>query len=158
MLTKERKAFLHTVFTTALEGGINDWAAVEEYKWMAPSQGVTGPASYAPDVDGFHAIIVSSEDDWGVQQAFVSETGKIAYITDTQSLRVDLDVMNRGVNMLVDKIIEATKSEDPEAACSLKYLRQFVVAWLTDGEDGDYDIIAADLSVQFGLFGEHVYS
>lgn len=155
--TEKRKAFLHGVFVTAMEGGIGYWAIRDEYSWSKAGAGaVTGVKEPEDDIDGFYAILESNEDDWGTEAAYIAETGGLQPITETQSLRVDIDTVERGVNLLVDKVIEATKSE-AHADFSNTYLRQFVVAWLTDGEDGDYDADGADLAVQLGLFGEVVY-
>lgn len=151
--TEKRKAFLHGVFTTALEGGIGYWSVADEYHW-----GTDGGVKVVDDLDEFYALLESNEDEWGVQEAFISETGAVQPITETQTLRVDLNVVERGVNLLVDKVIAATKSEDTNAEFSRVYLRQFVEAWLTDGDCGDYDSDGADLAIQLGLFGEVVYA
>lgn len=147
MTTENRKKFYHYVFTTAMEGGIGYWSRASEYHWSPPD-----------DIDGFYAILESSEDDWGVAQAYIAETGKVQPITETQSLRVDLSVIQRGVDAMVFAVMAATMSEDEEAPFSRKYLRQFVIQWLTDGEEGDSDADVADMVVQLGLFGEVVYS
>lgn len=150
---------LHYVFTTALEGGIGYWSVPTEYRWSKAGPGMEGrPDTNIEDLDGFYAIIESNEDDWGVSEAFIAEQGQFQPITETQSLRIDIDVIERGMNLFVDKVIEATKSEDPKAPFSNKYLRQMVVQWLTDVEDGDSDVDGCDLVVQLGLFGEVVYS
>ena len=155
--TEERKAFYHYCFTTALEGGIGYWATVEEYRWSKANISNT-KAGYVDDIDGFYAILDSSEDDWGVEEAYISEIDEVSLITETQSLRVDINVIERGVNLLVQKVIEAAASEDPDADFSRKYLRQFVIQWLTDSDDGDSDADVCDLVVQLGLFGTVVYA
>jgi hypothetical protein len=155
--TEGRKSFLHSVFTTALEGGIGYWSYCEKYRWSKDG-------GDEEDLDGFHAVLTSTEDDWGVMNVYQphlkSPEGDVVTMTletQDQRLRVDIDVIERGVNLLVDKVIEATKSEDHSAPFSYIYLRQFVEAWLTNGESGDFDADGADLAVQLGLFGEHVY-
>ncbi|UOW92936.1 hypothetical protein SEA_LEOPARD_59 [Mycobacterium phage Leopard] len=155
--TDKRKSFLHGVFVTAMEGGIGYWSVAEEYHWSLDG-GMTGVRVPDDDIDGFYAVLESAEDDWGVKEAFVAETGEVQPITETQSLRLDIAVIERGVNLLVDKVIAATKSEDPSAPFSRTYLRQFVQAWLSDGDDGDYDADVADMVAQLGLFGEVVYA
>lgn len=142
--TEGRKKFLHYVFTTALEGGINYWATVETYHW---SEGIG-----ADDLDGFNATITSSEEDWGVSHL---STGY--GLGENEPIRIDLEVVERGVNLMVDKIIAAAKSENPKAPFSDPYLRQFVEQWLTDLELGDSDADGCDLALQLGLFGEVVY-
>ena len=151
-MTEARKRFFNYMFTTAIEGGINSWAAVEEYQWWKPDQ------SGVEDLDNFYAILESSEDDWGISRAYVAEQDATMDITETQSLRVDLKVMERGWYQFMEKVLAAVKSEDPDAPFSRRYLRQAVVQYLTDMEDGDSDADVADLVVQLGLFNEVVYS
>lgn len=58
-MNKERKEFLHNIFTTAIEGGIGYWAACEAYHWSLP--GADWPDD--GDLDGFFADIVDFEDN-----------------------------------------------------------------------------------------------
>ena len=53
--SKERKQFLMDVFTTAIEGGINGWAAVSQYQWRKPDG--------SDDLDGFFATVHELNDD-----------------------------------------------------------------------------------------------
>ena len=144
--TELRLEFLHGVFTTALEGGIGYWSVCDEYRWstLAPA------GNRISDPTGFHALIESSEDDWGVTEAYISEQGQFQPITETQTLRIDLDVIERGANLLVEKVLSGEFTNP--------YLLQYVVAWVTNGDQGDYDACGADLAVQLGLFGEVVYA
>lgn len=153
--TAGRNRFYHYMFTTAMEGGIGYWSYADEYHW-----GTDGGVKVVEDFDDFYAIISSNSDDedWGVSHAYVSEIGAVTDITATQSLRIDRDVIERGWNLFVDKVIAATKSENPDAPFSRKYFRQAVVQWLTDCEEGDSDADVADMVVQLGLFGEVVYA
>lgn len=153
--TEGRKEFLHMMFVTALEGGIGYWSQCETYHWGKEIAG----RIMSEDIDGFYAMLLPAEGEWGVGKAYMPYRGlrDPLSIGDQEPLRVDLDVMERGVNLLVDKVIEATKSEDPNAPFSRKYLRQFVAQWLSDGDDGDSDADVADTVVQLGLFGEVVY-
>lgn len=149
--TKDRKQFLHSVFVTAVEGGINYWSECEEYHWHLDGTAPVGINMPADDLDGFYAIISppEAEGEWGVNEAFVSEEGKEQAITETQSLRIDINVIERGANMLVGKVLEGEFNG---------YFKQFVEAWLSDGDNGDYDASVADIVVQLGLFGEEVYA
>lgn len=170
--TDARKSFLHSVFTTALEGGIGYWSEAGTYRWSKPenyTKVIDGQAFKGShdveDIDGFHAVLYSTEEDWGVtevyQPQYNSPEGPVVHLPEesqNQPLYVGIDVVERGVEMLVDKVIAATKSEDPDAPFSRTYLRQFVEAWLSDGEMGDYDADGADLAIQLGLFGEVVYA
>lgn len=162
LMTDQRKRFLHYMFTTAFEGGIGYWSATTAYHWWKDPEGVE-------DLDGFFAVIESNEGDWGVEAAFQPISSAPAHpafkvedqvrsIEENDALRVDLQVMERGWNLFMDKVIEATKSEDPDAPFSRVYFRQAIIQYLTDMEEGDSDADVADLVVQLGLFGEHVYS
>lgn len=51
------KQFLHDVFVTAMEGGVDYWAELEKYKWSLPD------SDFIPDLDGFAATIRDFEDD-----------------------------------------------------------------------------------------------
>lgn len=144
--TELRLEFLHGIFTTALEGGIGYWSVCDEYHWSNKAD--AGNRCF--DLVDFYAIIESNEDDWGVTEAYISEQGQFQPITETQTLRIDLDVIERGANMLVEKVLTGEFTNP--------YLLQFVVAWVTNGDQGDYDSCGADLAVQLGLFGEVVYA
>lgn len=163
-MTEGRKAFLHYVFTTALEGGISYWAESQNYHWMNPNrrpESTIMDTDYL-DLDNFHATIVSSEGDWGVDKAWqTSASGRFiteTHISRTVPLIIDRRVIERGVGLMVDKVMTAVHSEDPNAPFSWNYLRQFVVQYLTDGDDGDSDAEVCDMVVQLGLFSELVYS
>ena len=156
-MTDDRKRFLLYMFTTALEGGIGYWSVAEEYHWANDKAG----GDPAGDINGFFAVLSANDDDgnWGVDKAYQPRIAgdPIKLDCGAGELTVDLKVMERGMNLFVDKVIEATKSEDPNAPFSRKYLRQAVTQWLSNGEDGDSDADVADLVVQLGLFGEVVY-
>lgn len=163
-MTEGRKVFLHCVFTTAMEGGISYWAEALNYHWMNPNRRPESTImdTYSLDLDNFHATIVSSEGDWGIDKAWqTSASGRFIVetnISGTVPLIIDRRVIERGVGLMVDKVMAAVHSEDTDAPFSRKYLRQFVVQYLTDGEDGDSDADVCDMVVQLGLFGELVYA
>lgn len=149
VLSKRRKEFLHGIFTTAMEGGIGYWSAAEVYHWCNDDD--------TDDLDGFYAVLhpASEDEGWGI---FPDKE-------DTKALRLDLDVITRGVKMfrlyclgVIDekggvlplKEIEPRLRED-------SYWWQFLEADMSDGASGDYDADVADSIVQWGLFGEVVY-
>lgn len=66
----ERKEFLGALLTTAIEGGVNYWAQVVEYKW---------------DCDEPYAVLVDCEE---------------AEEDEPERLLVDLDVIARGINKI----------------------------------------------------------
>lgn len=162
--TEGRKRFLHMMFTTAMEGGIGYWSVAENYHWQHKNVNPSASWDSSPhqdDINGFYAVIEPNEGEWGVGVAYIAETGGFELMTEEcqqQPLRIDIGIMERGVNLLVDKVIEAAKSEDSDVGFSRKYLRQFVIQWLTDTEEGDSDADVADFVVQLGLFGEVVYA
>lgn len=157
-MSDDRKKFYHYMFTTALEGGIGYWSFADEYSWSKGGAGaVIGTRTDIEDFDDFYAIISSGEGDWGVGRAFVAEQQATMDITEDQLLRVDLSVIKRGWRLFMENVLAAVDSEDPSAPFSRVYFRQAIVQYLTDMEDGDSDADVADLVVQLGLFGEHVY-
>lgn len=150
-LSKEHKEFLHGVFTTALEGGIGYWSECSTYRWSLGS-------SDTDDIDGFYAVIrpPSEEGCWGVFDDDES---------DRSVQRIDLEVIHRGVELFKDycygKIYhngDPVPQDQREPLPEDHYWRQFLVAELTRGVDGDYDAEVADVIVQFGLFGKWVYA
>lgn len=158
----KRKAFLHGIFTTALEGGIGYWSAAEEYHWSkAGANAVTGPKMPEDDLDGFYAVIVPNEDEWGIWDGD----------EDTKSLRIDIDVIARGITRFKEWMAGEKRNElggiiDPASdkrwrntayAPTNSYWKQFLLADRTNGDDGDYDADVADAIVQLGLFDEVVY-
>lgn len=153
-----RKAFLHGVFTTAMEGGIGYWSAATAYHW-----GTDGGVKVVSDLDGFYADIVPSADEgeWGV---FDGDE-------DKKALHIDIDVIARGVTRfkewmagekrnqlggLVKPDAEKAWLRDPYAPTN-RYWKQFLLSERTNGDDGDYDADVADAIVQLALFDEVVY-
>lgn len=158
---RDRRKFLHDVFVTAIEGGIQYWAVVKKYHWLKPEARNNNGLSWNEDLDldGFHAVLVPSlaavVGCWGVWD----DAEK-----DTAELTVDADVIRRGVTLFkrrcLGEIDSRGKDVPPGKRTVLRedhYWRQFLVAERTNGEDGDYDAEVADQILQFGLFGQAVY-
>jgi hypothetical protein len=123
----ERNQFLTDVLTTAVEGGINYWAAVSGYQWDVP----LGQAH----VDVWETE--ETDDDYGT------------HWPDTYfPHRVTVDTIAKGIGILVAE----RKGHSPAS-----YWHQFVLANRTNGEEGDYDAGIADDILQAGIFGKVVY-
>lgn len=130
--TAERIEFLSDILTTAVEGGINDWAEVSEYK----HEYCTPPVAKA---DTF-AIVHEIEED------------------DEVGTKVTIDTIARGIRVIKNmKRSDGTPFQPNYFGDGGSYWRQFLLADRTNGDDGDYDAIVADWIVQAGLFGEIVY-
>ncbi|SIB66355.1 hypothetical protein [Mycobacteroides abscessus] len=155
-LSVGRKTFLHGVFTTAIEGGIQYWARADAYHWSNRSG-----KQVEDDLDGFYAVIRSAEADIDDE----NDTGwGIAGLEHEHTLRIDLNVVDRGTSLFarycrgeinshgIDVPEEQRKPLGDDA-----YWRQFLAAEATHGEEGDYDALVADNIVQFGLFGKLVF-
>lgn len=86
MTTKsdKRLEFLTDVLTTAIEGGINYWGGVSEYKWDVP----LGTA---------YAVVHENEDSG---EGVIPEDG----------YRVDLDVIARGIGVLLEQYKDRPKT------------------------------------------------
>lgn len=54
----ERNQFIHDVFVTACEGGINYWADIKFYRWSLGKQ-----FQYKKDLENFRADICDMEDE-----------------------------------------------------------------------------------------------
>lgn len=160
-LSVGRKTFLHGVFITAIEGGIQYWARADAYHWRTSGTknlSITDPR--VNDVDGFYAVIRSTEADddendtgWG-----------IAGLEHEHTLRVDLNVVERGTKLFARYCRGEINShgidvpeEQRKPLADDAYWRQFLAAEATHGEQGDYDAPVADNIVQFGLFGKLVF-
>lgn len=128
--SEKRKQFLQDVLTTAIEGGINYWAGVDEYKW----DGLPVGDAYAVVVE--QEEITTDEDGFDVYP-------------ESAKHRVDIDVIAKGIGILLEK----RKDE----RWKKHYWHQFVIANRTNSDEGDYDADIADQILQAGLFGEVVY-
>lgn len=158
-LSKERKSFLHMMFTTALEGGIQYWADVDTYKWSKPCEGITGAETRTEDIEDFHAMITSNEGDWGISHL------RTGYgLGENEPIRIDLTVMEMGARLFrrychgeIDNEGKPVPEDQQKAMRHDHYWRQWLVQEATDGEEGDSDAEVADQIVQWGLFGQAVY-
>ncbi|WP_100459431.1 hypothetical protein [Mycobacteroides abscessus] len=161
-LSVGRKTFLHCVFTTAIEGGIQHWARVDSYHWRTSGTKdlpITDPR--VNDVDGFYAVIRSTEADDDDE----NDTGwGITGLEREHTLRIDLDVVERGTNLFTRYCRGEVNShgidvpeEQRKPLADDAYWRQFLAAEATHGQEGDYDAMVADNIVQFGLFGKLVF-
>lgn len=153
--SEARKAFLHGVFTTALEGGIGYWSVADQYVWCKPDS----EDRAQEDLDGFYATVHElDEDGEGVSRDRLG----YEFRYNINGLRIDIDTIARGVRLFTRYVYgridyQGNKVDDPKPVAADHYWRQFLKADQTNGDDGDYDSIVADNIVQFGLFGKVVY-
>lgn len=130
----EREQFLADVLTTAVEGGIQYWGLVSEYKHEY---------SGVPVADTYAIVHEVSPEDGDEDEDGFAIRGR----------RVTIDTIAHGIQVL-------TTGENAGKSFSLDghdYWQQFLLANRTNGEDGDYDADIADNVLQAGLFGEVVY-
>jgi len=126
----ERRALLHAVFITAIEGGITYWCSVKSYRWAKSGAG----EDYTDDIDNFRAVVIDDQD--GTE-----------YV-------IDAEVIAKGLNALANGT--ATSGGQPlnrdghlyRLACKLNGF---------GGNEVDYDAGDADNIVQAGLFNDIVY-
>lgn len=155
-VSEDRKGFLHSVFTTALEGGIGYWSRCLEYRcFLRDDDSRRTPDGYNYDLDGFFAVIEPTEDEWGISDEFD---------TAHPTLRIDAEVVDRGITLFRDYLYGAldhhgkpVEVKDRQMIREGHYWRQFLAADLTNGVDGDFDAEVADQIVQWGLFGQGIY-
>lgn len=180
--TPKRKKWLHTVFTNAIETSIQHWALIDEYHYMKAGVVLTksgaNTAGQVEDHDNFYAIIVSNDDEdgWGLgddpNSPFVdhphpqkSTPEQPVMISDFDSLRIDINTIERGIQRFWEYCLghrdDLGRLQDPlNNRCPIDqdhYWRQFLVADLTNGIDGDYDATVTDTIIQLALFNEVVY-
>jgi hypothetical protein len=145
-LTTERKKLCHSIFVTALEGGIGYWSRCSHYHWSKPG---TGPESFegrVDDLDGFYAIVHADCDD-----ADCTGSGEC---DEHGKHRIDAEVIDRGINRLANG--EATFGGKPINGEG----RLYTLACALNGpkaDEVDYDASDADNIVQAGLFNDIVY-
>lgn len=148
-LSEARKRFLHTVFVTALEGGIGYWSRCSTYHWLKPEYSdMRGYLDGCEDIDGFYAEIIPGDPDgWGIG---VLPNG--VQVADHEQLRIDLDVMERGVLYYREHLVTM------KGLRGLSPMGQRILDDIdSSGEYGDIDAGVADVIVQYGLFGTQVY-
>jgi len=126
--TESRAQFLHDVFVTAIEGGVNYWASVASYHWT-----LGGPEPLDNcDLEGFRAEIIDNEDE-----------GK----------RYDVarKVIARGINLIASgKCTYGGRVMAPDMVKAYRAIN-------ATNEGGDVDANRADNIVQAGLFGDIRY-
>lgn len=148
--SEERKQFLHDVFVTAIEGGINYWATVEDYHWTNGDE----DSLDRKDIDGFYATVYEMADEDGEGSPSGRAVRWCPYYVNGELLRIDANVIARGIRLFIDEV----KGEGGgEKLPYDHYWWQFVEANDTNGRDGDYDAIVAEQVVQYGLFGKAIY-
>ena len=118
---------LHSVFTTALEGGIGYWSRARSYHWATADDSVLVVAG-EDDLLGFHAEIEESDED-----------GLPRHIINRQTIV-------QGLQRLADGTV--TSGGQPWDRGVL-----YVARIVRD----DYDSLDADIVVQAGLFGDVKY-
>lgn len=134
--SNERREFLTGILVTAIEAGTSgtgSWATIVEYEH-------TG--------DDPHAVVVHSD-----AVEYDPETNEYTVPADAERLRIDHDVITRGIGLIRGGAGDfSEKFRKLVAACSHSN------DCSPDHISGDIDSIAADNIVQAGLFGEIRYT
>lgn len=133
--TPGRAQFLADIITTAIEGGTNYWAAVEDYRWYFPDlEGGTAPRGPNNTANAYAVIVPDDpryEDDW--YQAI-----------GATSFTLTLDEIERALGLVRNSDI------NNDLAATIMF---------ADKTNGDIEIDAegADVVVQLALFGKVIY-
>lgn len=129
----ERTEFLTDVFTTAMEGGVSYWASVLEYR----------------HTESPRAVLVRTEE-------LVLDDETMTWIPgpDAEELIVDLEVVARGVNRIVEGAIEFLPEAHRALVAAASRENDMMPA---DGRHGDIDAGVAEHIVQAALFGAIVH-
>ncbi len=127
--------FVHQTFTTAMEGGVNYWASVENYRWaLRDASGALVKDSFGDpceDYQGFTATLLDNEDE------------------DAEPRVVNREVIERGIRAIANGTARTNTKLRKEM---LVLVNAPEMAEMLDLDAGDADCI-----VQAGLFGEIVY-
>ena len=127
----KRDTFLTTIGITAIEGGINYWSSVTEYRYSTRSTNGQREGSGQPTSRGGDSIFaIVHEDDGG-------------------TFEVTNDVIEAGIARILDGPCEGA-SRTTRAILTR-------TSRVSDDEHAEIDAIVADEVVQAGLFGSVVY-
>lgn len=143
-MTEARKRLCHNIFTTAIEGGTNYWAARTAYHWRKADATDDMDTHDACDIDGFYADIVETED---------AEEGDDGNLKG-KAHRIDLAVIDRGINAAAN--LTATFGGHPLNPKG----RLHAICYALNGpaaDEVDFDADDADNIVQIGIFNDVVY-
>lgn len=131
--TAERQEFLADVITTAVEGGINYWAQVLEYRW------------YTPTLDGGSA----EPGPNGTANAYVT-------LTDLEDPDEQYDITVDSIARALSMIRASLKGGGrPKGWNRTDAMR--VLAASSANDAGDIDSADADCVLQYAIFDEVVY-
>lgn len=131
--TDERAQYLADLLTTAVEGGINYWAYVSNYRWDTDRPNDDGSTFTVHDTSVMVHETEEGDDEEGYPPAHV----------------VTLDTIAHGIALARQSGLGSMSG--PE------YVKQFWLSDRTNGRDGDYDADIADSILQLGIFGKVIY-
>lgn len=140
----QRQTFLTDIIITAVEGGINYWAAVEGYRWYQPDlEG--GTADPGPDgtANAYAVVLPNSSTEEDCDWWPLLPDGR-------RGMRIDADVIASALG----KIRKGGVKEWGDESRS----RRLVLAADRGNDAGELDANLADNIVQVALFGELVYA
>jgi hypothetical protein len=142
VLSEARKRLCHSIFTTALEGGINDWSSCNSYHWAKPEASPEMSVDESADIDSFYAVIEETENP-------DEESGEYP------KHRIDLAVIDRGIKRLASR--ECLCAGQPLEVYGRWHNLGLKLSVRSGDEDVDFDASDADAVVQAGLFNDIVY-
>jgi hypothetical protein len=133
--TPARAEFLSYILTTAVEGGINYWASVSDYRWWDPDLD-GGKALHAEGLCNAYAVIHDQEGD---------RTGEHGTLVTVDDIARALGIIRQGpVEFLAADVRTAIIAHDRSNG-------------EPEGSYMDIDAGIADEIVQVALFGKVVY-
>lgn len=131
----ERESFLADIIVTAVEGGINYWASVTDYRWYDPSLD-GGNAEPAPNGGGNAVVTVyDMEDD--EDEGVTVDLNSMAHAVNQISTRDDIKYLSSGVR----KIVQSASRQNS----------------IAPDEGYDIDAHVADQVLQVAAYGEVVF-
>lgn len=143
----ERETFLADIITTAVEGGINDWSQVSEYRWFMDiggrpdSGGVGGKPIHA--YRDTYAVIHRLNDD---ETAYVKE-----------GVRIGIEEVASAIQRILRSNKEETFEGVHPAEIPSDALRRLIQEASDENDAGYLDAYDASAIVQVAVLGSVVY-
>lgn len=129
----ERAEFLSDVLTTAVEGGINYWAAVADYRWWSPTLS-GGTAEHSDGLANAYVTVHPADDD-----------------ADFEPKTIGVDDIARAINII------AKPGVRPSPEWMSGESEELIKSASRENDCSEIDAGDADNILQVAMFGKVIY-